>query len=85
MYGTMMQNDLHYAGEMSVREVTVSAEASLVPQGEGERQIVVFTFAGEITQEQVTEWNARIRALKQMFGTKLVGAVIKGEKSLDKR
>ena len=57
-------------------------------QKEGEHQIVVFTFIGPVSDDQVKEWNRRVVELKQMFVNKkvpgyLAGITIKGEPTPD--
>ena len=48
------------------------------PQAPGDHQVVIFTLVGELTDQDVTEWNNAILRLKQMFGPKLVGVTLKG-------
>ena len=56
------------------------------PQEEGEHQVVIFTFIGPVTPEQVTRWNKRVLELKNMFVNKkvrsyLAGVTVKGERT----
>lgn len=55
-------------------------------QEEGEHQVVIFTFIGPVTPEQVTQWNKRVLELKSMFvnkkvGSYLAGVTVKGERT----
>jgi hypothetical protein len=63
----------------------VSAESNLATQREGDRQVVIFTFAGNLTEQEVREWNAAVSAMKQLFGNRLIGVTIRGEASLSRR
>jgi hypothetical protein len=49
------------------------------PQQDGDHQVVIFTFAGQIDQQDVDQWNNDISNLKQVFGPRLMGVTIKGE------
>jgi hypothetical protein len=49
-------------------------------QDEGDSQIVTFIFNGKLTPKEVGEWNRRIRKLKEMFGGRIKGVTVKGEK-----
>jgi hypothetical protein len=49
-------------------------------QGRGEQQMVVFTFSGEISPEQMEAWNQAISTLKDVFGDRLVGFTMKGHR-----
>jgi len=51
----------------------------IAPQRDGDHQVVIFTFAGQIDQPDVDQWNNTIRDLKQVFGSRLMGVTIKGE------
>ena len=56
----------------------------ILPQEEGEHQVVIFTFIGPVTPEQATQWNKRVLELKNMFVNKkvrsyLAGVTVKGE------
>ena len=56
----------------------------ILPQEEGEHQVVIFTFIGPVTPEQATQWNKRVLELKNMFVSKkvrsyLAGVTVKGD------
>jgi hypothetical protein len=58
----------------------------ILPQEEGEHQVVIFTFIGPVTPEQATQWNKRVLELKNMFVNKkvrsyLAGVTVKGERT----
>ena len=48
-------------------------------QAEGEHQVVIFTFVGELKREDVDQWNDDILQLKQRFGTHLQGVTLTGQ------
>ena len=48
-------------------------------QDEGEHQVVIFTFSGDVPRSKVTKWNNTISSLKNSMGTNLVGVTIKGQ------
>jgi hypothetical protein len=48
------------------------------PQKEGEHQMVVFTFAGELKPTHTQKWNDAILALKQHFGSNVMGVTMQG-------
>ena len=50
-------------------------------QASGEHQVVIFTFAGELSPDQVKKWNDTIAELKKMFGERLTGVTLRGEPS----
>jgi len=43
-----------------------------------QHQVVVFTFSGEISDEETQAWNEAVRNLKQRFGRRVKGATITG-------
>ena len=49
------------------------------PQKNGEHQIVVFTFAGELKAADVKKWNEAIVTLKGTFGPNVMGITVKGD------
>ena len=56
----------------------------ILPQEEGEHQVVIFTFIGPVTPEQATQWNKRVLELKNMFVNEkvrsyLAGVTVKGD------
>lgn len=56
----------------------------ILPQEEGEHQVVIFTFIGPVTDDQAAQWNKRVLELKNMFVNKkvrsyLAGVTVKGE------
>ena len=56
----------------------------ILPQEEGEHQVVIFTFIGPISTEQAAQWNKRVLELKNMFVDKkvrsyLAGVTVKGD------
>jgi hypothetical protein len=56
------------------------------PQEEGEHQVVIFTFIGPVSPEQVTRWNKRVLELKNTFvntnvRSYLAGVTVKGERT----
>ena len=48
-------------------------------QDEGEHQVVMFTFSGNVSQPKVKQWNDTISTLKKTFGSNLVGVTMKGQ------
>jgi hypothetical protein len=48
-------------------------------QGPGAHQVVIFTFSGQLSQENADRWNEVIRLLKQELGARLTGVTIRGE------
>jgi hypothetical protein len=50
-------------------------------QQPGEHQVVILTFAGALTEGQVTAWNEALRGLKIQLGPAMMAVTIKGEKS----
>jgi hypothetical protein len=48
-------------------------------QDEGEHQVVIFTFSGNVSQSKVREWNNTINTLKKSFAKNVVGVTIKGQ------
>jgi hypothetical protein len=46
--------------------------------GEGDHQLVVFTFIGKLDRETRDKWNEAIANLKSDFGSHLVGVTVKG-------
>ena len=57
-----------------------SGGGDITCQGQGEQQMVVFTFSGEIHPEQRDEWNRALSHLKGVFGHHLVGFTMKGHR-----
>jgi hypothetical protein len=53
----------------------------LARQQQGEHQVVILTFAGELTAAQVTAWNEALGGLKIQMGPRMMAVTIKGEKS----
>ncbi len=58
----------------------------ILPQEEGEHQVVIFTFIGPVTDDQAAQWNKRVLELKNMFVNKkvrsyLAGVTVKGERT----
>jgi hypothetical protein len=51
-------------------------------EGEGEHQLVVFTFIGKLDRELVAEWNESLAALKRKFGHHLVGVTLRGDTTI---
>jgi hypothetical protein len=51
------------------------------PQGGGQHQVVMFTFAGELKPEDVKAWNDAIRKLKKDFGNRVTGVTMSGHDS----
>lgn len=49
------------------------------PQRQGDHQIVVFTFIGQIDAKKVDKWNRALLELKKLFGDSLTGITIKGD------
>jgi len=48
--------------------------------GDDDRQIVIFTFRGRLSQKDVDTWNAQISDLLDLFGPSLVGVTMEGVK-----
>jgi hypothetical protein len=48
-------------------------------QGDGDHQVVTFTFVGPLTAEKVRQWNDAIMNLKRGLGPNLVGITTKAE------
>jgi hypothetical protein len=48
-------------------------------QGQFDHQVVIFTFIGELTPDDVSKWNDAIAELKRAFGAKLVGVTMTGQ------
>ena len=48
-------------------------------QKSGEHQVVIFTFAGEISRADKERWDQAVLELKQMFGPKVMGVTLKGD------
>jgi hypothetical protein len=44
-------------------------------------QVVIFTFAGELSSKQIRDWNEAIYRLKELFGAKITGVTLRGEQS----
>jgi hypothetical protein len=51
----------------------------VAPQNPGDHQVVIFTFVGQMTKEQIDQWNQAIKELKKKFGPGLVGVTIGGQ------
>jgi hypothetical protein len=49
------------------------------PQGKFEHQVVIFTFAGGLSQANVKAWNDAVRDLKTRFKGQVMGVTVKGE------
>jgi len=46
-----------------------------------DHQVVIFTFAGAVSPDQVDAWNAAIQDLKANFGSSITGVTITGGQS----
>jgi hypothetical protein len=54
-------------------------------QGDGDHQVVTFTFVGKLTKEKVDQWNKSIMDLKQRFGNNLIGITTIAESTSPER
>jgi hypothetical protein len=48
-------------------------------QSPGDHQVVIFTFIGKMTKEDIAQWNQAVLDLKKRFGPNLVGVTIGGD------
>jgi len=56
----------------------------IVPQEEGDHQVVIFTFSGKITSDQQDKWNEQVKKFKTetfLPTGSLTGVTIRGEKT----
>jgi hypothetical protein len=54
-------------------------------QGDGDHQVVTFTFVGALTPDKVKQWNDTIMNLKRQFGPNLIGITTVAESTSPER